>query len=99
MHARHTIARVALVAANLIMATGCSTISIGNTHVSHPLKGYPFGPSNEEDTLDTVDLTGVRESGPWRLEATLGYVYADGGFYGDDFVFIGRVAYKIWEKD
>lgn len=99
MRARYIISRAALVAANLIMATGCSSISIGNTHVSHPLKGYPFGPSNEEDTLDTFDLTGVRESGKWRVEATLGYSYTNGGFYGDDFVFIGRVAYKIWEKD
>lgn len=83
--------------------SGCASLapdsqSTGWTHVSHPLLGAPFGPSSEEDTLDTIDTRLEWSRGRYRIEASLGYRVADGGFYGDDFIFMGRVGYVLWSK-
>lgn len=92
----------ALAVMMLIALTGCSLapdrVSQGWTHVSHPLKGFPFGPSTEEDTLDVADIECEWKRGRYTVELSLGYQLADGGFAGDDFIFRSRVAVDVWAR-
>jgi hypothetical protein len=94
--------RLATVFAAVALLSGCALMpdsqSTGWTHVSHPLLGPPFGPGNEEATLDTIDTRVEWQRGRYRIEASLGYRVTDGGFYGDDFIFMGRVGYQLWSK-
>jgi hypothetical protein len=85
---------IALIAA--VSAAGCTTVSVDTMHVSHPLKGTPFGPANEEDTLDVIGVTARKEFGRMYIEHSLQYRYIDGGFYGDDFIYTGRVGVTLW---
>lgn len=74
----------------------CSTVSLEATHVSHPLRGPPFGPTTEEDSLDVLQITGRKEFGNRvYIQQSLGYRYVDGGFYGDDFIYTGTIGVKI----
>lgn len=85
--------------------TGCASVAPSRvdacvTHVSHPLRGWPTGPSNEEDALDTVGACADWNIGDRvTIDQSLGYKYADGGFDGDDFVYLGRVRVKLWSKE
>lgn len=90
--------RVAAVALLAVALTGCTTVSVDTMHVSHPLKGYPFGPSNEEDTLDVLGVTARKEFGKMYIEHSLQYRYIDGGFAGDDFIYTGRVGVVLWQS-
>lgn len=94
---------LALIVALVGLLTGCGLaprqIDATVTHVSHPLLGPPFGPANEEDSLDTVGACAKWGKGRVTLEQCLGYRYADGGFYGDDFIYEGRVSVKLWERN
>lgn len=84
--------------------SGCSIlpapeyVSGCTTHVSHPLRGQPFGPKEEEDSLNTVGACTHWERGRVTIDMGLGYSYTDSGFYGDDFVYQGTIGYKLWEK-
>lgn len=95
MDSKHLIALAALALA------GCATpdrVSTGWSHVSHPLLGWPSGPANEEDVLDVADVRLEWNRGRYRFEASLGYQLANGGFYGDDFLFMSRASYSLWSK-
>jgi hypothetical protein len=83
----------------IVLLAGCSTLSAEVSHVSHPLRGEPFGPSYEEDTLDTVGIVSRREYGRVYVEQGLHYRWRDGGFYGDDFVYTGRVGVQLWRRN
>lgn len=67
-------------------------------HVSHPLQGPPFGPPEEEGTIDSVGGTCRWERGRVFFESGLSYSWPDSDLYGDDLLFNGRIAYKIWER-
>jgi hypothetical protein len=83
----------------IVLLCGCSTLSVEVSHVSHPLRGEPFGPMNEEDTLDTVGFVSRREYGRVYVEHGLAYRWRDGGFYGDDFIYQGRVGVQLWRRN
>lgn len=91
--------RISAVAA-VIALSGCSVLApttavVGLQHVSHPLAGPPFGPRNEEDSLDQL-TAGLRwEYGNVVVEQRLGYKYVDGGFYGPKLSYYGSVDYLI----
>lgn len=73
----------------IVQCTGCTSIRTEYEHVSHPLAGWPFGPANEEDTLDVINACLVRSvqvSERVRSfgESCLGYRLTDGGFYGPE---------------
>jgi hypothetical protein len=97
--------RIALLAAVAAASlSGCAVVpdrlDACVTHVSHPLRGAPFGPANEEDALDTVGACAEWQvSDRVTIDQSLAYKYADGGFYGDDFVYLGRVRVKLWSKE
>lgn len=74
----------------LVSLAGCTSISAELMHVSHPLKGPPFGPVTEEDSLDVLNACGERKRGRMFVEMCLGYRLTDGGFYGDDFIYTAR---------
>lgn len=86
-------ATAALVLAGSLV--GCSYLKIEAEHVSHPFAGPPFGPVNEEDSLNQVNSCLGNQNGSSYYEACLGYVYADGGFYGPRVTFTGRVGRKF----
>lgn len=91
-----------LIAVAALALTGCSvmpdSVSLEQMHVSHPLLGPPFGPSNEEDTLDTLGFRARWVSGRYYVEAGLGQQLKDSGFYGDGFIFTSRVGVTLWAK-
>jgi len=93
------LALVILFLAIVLLCSGCTTVSVNVSHVSHPLLGAPFGPANEEDTLDTVGLRTRRESGRFYVEQGLAYRWRDGGFYGDDFVYTLDAGVTLWRRD
>lgn len=87
----------------LAALSGCSVapskLDAGWGHNSYPELGYPFGPANEEDTLDTLGLRATWERGKCFAEVGLGYKLRDGGFYGDsDVVFTSRVGVVLWKR-
>lgn len=93
----------ALVVAGVIlqgcMLTPPTDLFVSYDHLSHPKQGPPFGSRLEEGTLDSVGVTGR-----WDLnrrtfvEMGLSYALPDSDLYGDDLLFNGRVAYKLWSK-
>lgn len=91
-----------LIAVAALVLSGCASapdsIDAGWTHVSHPLLGRPFGPSDEEDTLDVLGVRARWTRGPYFVEAGLGQQMRDAGFYGDGFIFTSRVGVALWER-
>lgn len=91
-----------LVVLAAVVLSGCVSaprnIDAGWSHSSHPRQGRPFGPSSEEDSLDTVGLRARWDDGTYFTEMGLGYRLRDGGFYGDDFIFESRVGVKLFSK-
>lgn len=91
----------------LILATlavsGCITnpdsVDAGWSHVSHPKLGRPFGPSTEEDTLDTLGLRARWDRGKCFAEMGLAYRLRNGGFYGDDFIFESRMGVRLFDAN
>lgn len=88
-----------LFAATAVAALAGCTISAELAHTSHPLRGEPFGPAYEEDTLDTIGLVARKEYGRVYVEHGLAYKWRDGGVYGDDFVYSGRIGVRLFGKD
>jgi hypothetical protein len=92
----------ALLVITVLALSGCSLtpdhIDAGWEHNSHPLLGPPFGPSNEEDTLDTIGLRAIWHRNRLFMEAGLGQQMKDSGFYGDGFIFTSRVGVTLWSK-
>lgn len=84
----------------LFLLSGCALapdrISTGQSHLSHPLRGVPFG--GPEDSIDMTDIESEWRRGRYSVELGLGYKLRDGGFEGDDCVFYGRVAVDIWSR-
>lgn len=74
----------------MLSISGCTSLSAEWQHVSHPLLGPPFGPRNEEDSLDVLNGCGERRKENFYVEMCLGYRLRDGGFFGDDFIYTGR---------
>jgi hypothetical protein len=91
-------AAIAIAAVTLAGCAAPTSIDAGWSHVSHPLLGPPFGPSNEEDTLDTLGFRARWVRGPYYAEAGLGQQLKDSGFYGDGFIFSSRVGVTLWAK-
>lgn len=91
---------IALTAA--LTLSGCVTapdrIDAGWEHTSHPLLGPPFGPSNEEDTLDTLGLRAAWHRDRYYMELGLGQQLKDSGFAGDGFIFTSRVGVELWRR-
>lgn len=51
-------------------------------HISHPFAGPPFGPPDEEDTLNHLKGFAGWRKGRCYAELFVGYRLNDGGFYG-----------------
>lgn len=81
---------------------GCTTVPnqcfASYDHLSHPRQGPPFGPETEEGTLDTLGATCRWERGRVFFESGLSYAVPDSDLYGDDLIYNGRVAVKLWER-
>lgn len=92
---------IAVLAAALAL-TGCMStpdrVDANWLHVSHPLLGAPFGPANEEDTLDVLEMRAAWHRNRYFMEIGLGQQLKDSGFYGDGFIFTSRVGVKLWER-
>ena len=84
----------------LLLSSACAVIPeggrLGWSHISHPFAGPPFGPTNEEDSLDTIEMTGAWY-GPKNtyVEIGLGYKLSDGGFYGPKLTGIVRAGIEF----
>ena len=83
-----------------ILCHGCSALRPDALlaelhHVSHPLAGYPFGPSNEEDALSQLNVLLRWHYGDWYAESGCGYKLEDAGVLGPDLTFTARVG-KEW---
>lgn len=91
-----------LVVLAAVLSSGCASVpdvvDAGWSHDSHPRQGYPFGPSTEEDTLDTLGLRARWDRGKCFAEMGLGYKFREGGFHGDDFIFESRVGVKLFSR-
>ncbi len=81
---------VILLLSCVLFLSGCTSLSAELMHVSHPLKGPPFGPTTEEDSLNVLQACGERGTGRFYVEMCLGHRMGNGGFYGDDFIYTGR---------
>lgn len=83
----------------MLLAGGCSVqrpqVRLELEHVSHPLAGWPFGPSTEEDALTQANVMLEWERGRVRVEQGLGYRLMDQGFYGPELTYTGRVSVRI----
>ena len=94
--------KLAIIATTIALA-GCShleSIRIEEEHVSHPFAGPPFGPSNEEDALDHVEILGryVFEHNLY-IDMGLGYKLADEGLYGPKLTGTVRVGGYLWKRN
>lgn len=91
-----------LLALAALALAGCSvapsSMDANWAHASHPLLGPPFGPSNEEDTLDVLEVRARWQYGRYFTEMGLGQQLKDNGFYGDGFIFTSRVGVTLWAK-
>lgn len=85
-----------------ILLSGCSiapdTVRTEYEHVSHPFAGWPFGPKNEEDWLDTANVVARWQRGRIYTELGLGYSLTDGGFYGPKLTGTARAGVELWSK-
>ncbi len=81
-----------------LMMSGCS-LTAELAHTSHPLRGAPFGPAQEEDTLNLAQLCGRKQYARVFVEHCLGYQLTVGGFYGDDFIYTGRFGVRIFGRE
>lgn len=81
------------------LVSGCSlaptAFYVEHEHVSHPLVGPPFGPENEEDWLDQVNVGAEWRKGGAYLHTSVGYVITDGGFYGPPLTATIRAGYRF----
>lgn len=88
-----------LIPLTLIALTGCAAmpdaVGTAHTHVSHPFAGPPFGPSSEEDALQTIDLFARWEHGSAFAELSIGYMPVNNGFYGPPITGGFRFGYAI----
>jgi hypothetical protein len=88
----------------LIFLNGCASVQPTGlqtywNHTSHPLAGPPFGPTHEEDSLDTANVDLIWERKSWFLELGVGYKLADGGFYGPKLTGNVRTGYRFkWDN-
>lgn len=73
-----------------------NSASVELAHTSHPFAGPPFGPTDEEDSLDRVNgcLRKDKRNGVY-WEGCIGYKYVDGGFYGPKMTFDGRIGKRF----
>jgi hypothetical protein len=82
--------------------TGCAAapdrIDLDWFHASHPLLGPPFGPSEQEDTLDVLGPRARWERGRYYFEAGIGQQMKDSGFYGDGIIFTSHVGVTLWSR-
>lgn len=87
--------------ATLVLA-GCATPNtcfVNYDHLSFPTRGHPFfGPTTEEDSVDAVGSTCRWEHGRIFIESGLSYPVPGTDLIGNDLLYQGRIAYKIWEK-
>lgn len=81
-----------------IALTGCSSLQVELEHTSHPFAGPPFGPTSEEDSLNTVNVIARRQTGSVYAEMGLGYKTNDGGFHGPELTFTSRVGVMLWSR-
>lgn len=84
-----------------LLLTGCGAMPICEKkslrseyeHISHPEVNPP-----NEDTLDQLSLIGNCRNGRLFIEAGIGRIVSEGGFYGPDTTFTGRVGYYLFEE-
>lgn len=70
-------------------------------HISHLLKGEPFGPRTEEDTITQSNILAgwERPFGPRSyIEIGVGWMWKDRGFTGGPFTATARAGKKICFK-
>ena len=107
-YARYTEApralRALVVAAALALTQACVVVPAPHTcfanvdHLSHPLQGQPFmGHANEEGVVNIMGATCRWERGRVFMESGLSYMF-NSDLYGDDFIYNGRIAVKLWEQ-
>jgi hypothetical protein len=91
--------KISALIACLLILTGCTTVSVEYTHLSHPNAGWPVSPEWTEDTLDGVAVVGRREYGErLYVESALVYKLRDGGIRGPDLAYIGRIGVTIYDR-
>lgn len=94
--------KLATIALALLALTGCSLtpdrVSVGELHVSHLRTGFPFGPSDEEATIDAVDVRADWKRGRFNTELGVGYMWRDGDFYGDPIIVTVRASVDLWNR-
>lgn len=90
-----------------LLLAGCGSVPICDKqsvrteyeHVSHLTAGPPFGPQDEEDSLDQISIIGRCSRGRTYAEMGIGYRLTDGGFYGPDEIFTGRVGHYLFGEE
>lgn len=88
-----------------LVLSGCSALPPSTSlnaecvHVSHPGVGFPWGSRTEEDSIDACGFSGRLQTGRVYVDAGLSYSLADGGFYGPDLIFTGRVGVRLFGSD
>lgn len=87
----------------LIFGSGCASVqpdrvSSGYSHTSHLRTGWPFGPSEEEATLDVADVQADWKRGAYTFSLSTGYMLRDGDFYGDPIIVHARFSRDLWSK-
>jgi hypothetical protein len=83
-----------LIAVTLIQPA-CSYLKVEAEHVSHPTAGPPFGPRNQEDSINQINACLGSDDGQTYYESCLGYQVRDGGFYGPPLTFSARVGRRF----
>jgi hypothetical protein len=86
-----------------LLLQGCALIPnnvlLEQEHVSHPLAGWPVGPSSEEACLDQTSAIAEYTSTNAYLHVGVGYKTTDCGFYGPRVTGTIRFGYKIRIKE
>lgn len=83
--------RLAILAACATLQ-GCASYHLEYEHVSHLSAGWPTGPSDEEDTLDHIQICGQRKvSKMLYTEGCVGRKLRRGGFDGPNDTAVWRV--------
>lgn len=96
---RVKLAAIAALGCTLTACANLQSISIHESHTSHPFAGPPFGPPTEEEAIDTINV-----SARWEfkdrvfLELSPGYKIADGGLYGPKLTTTINAGVYLWKR-
>lgn len=90
---------VVILALGFLSMGGCAYTRVELEHVSHPFAGPPFGPPNQEDSLNQINYCKGTNNGTWYVENCLGYKFMQGGFYGPDLTYTGRIGLQWGQRN